>query len=192
MRDMSKLYWSGFVFLFCAVLLSASPAFSQDKNKAPELFRLAIVDVDAIMRESSVVKGIRTQILEYRKKYETEFKKEEQELRAANQDLAKKRTILSPEAFAEERRKFERRVVDVQRLVQVRKQDLEKVQGTAMAKVEATLNEIVSEIVKEQSLTLILRRNQAVFYSRQIDVTKPVLDRLNKRLPKIKVSEPGK
>lgn len=177
---------------FFLVLFSAFSVSAQTKQKDSGPFRLAIVDIDAIFRDATVVRGVRTQILEYRKKYEAEFKKEEQALRSANQDLAKKRTILSPEAFAEERRKFERRVVDVQRLVQVRKQDLEKVQGIAMSKVEEVMNQIMGEIVKEQGLALILRRNQTVFFSRKIDVSKPVLDRLNKRLPKLKVAEPGK
>ena len=180
------------VFTIIISSLLFSSIVSAAEEKAPEVMRIAIVDADSILRDATVVKGIREQILDYRKKYENEFKKEEEALRTANEDLAKKRTILSPEAFAEERRKFERKVVDVQRLVQVRKQDLDKAQGVAMSKVEEALNQIINEIVTEHKLSIIMKSNQTVYYTRSIDVTQAVLDRLNKKLPSIKVPAPGK
>jgi len=179
------------------VLLAAMPALggladARAQQEGAVVLKIAVMDVDAIRRDAKAVKAMQEQIGKYRSKYESEFKKEEEALRAANQDLAKKRTILSPEAFAEERRKFERRVVDVQRLVQVRKQDLDKVRGVAMSKIQEVLNGIIADMVKEQSLTLILSRSQTVTFSRQIDITKTILERLNAKLPTVTVPEPGK
>ena len=164
------------------VLFAALPAAAQDKP-----INLAIIDIDAIRLHAAVVKDIRSQIVEFRKIFQAIIQKEEEALRNANQELARKRAILSPEAFAEERRKFEERLAEVQRMVQTRKQDLDKAQGDAMSKVEGILNGIVLEMAKEKGLDLILRKNQTVLGAKSLHVTKEVLERLDKKLPSLKL-----
>ncbi len=168
------------------VLFVALPAAAQD---AP--IKIAIIDIDAIRLHAAVVKDIRSQIVKFRKVYQDTIQKEEEELRNANQELARKRAILSPEAFSEERRKFERRLADVQRMVQTRRQDLDKAQGDAMSKVEGTLNGIVLEMAKEKGFDLILRKSQTVLGAKSLHITKEVLERLDKKLPSLKLAGLG-
>ena len=59
--------------------------------------------------------------------------------------IVKKRAILSPEAFAKQRREFEQRVIGVQKLVQKRKRQLDQAQVDAMFKVEGQLNKIITQ-----------------------------------------------
>ena len=168
------------------VLFMALPAAAQD---AP--IKIAIIDIEAIRLHAAVVKDIRSQIVKFRKDYQATIQKEEVELRNANQELARKRAILSPEAFSEERRKFERRLADVQRMVQTRKQDLDKAQGDAMSKVEGILNGIVLEMAKEKGFNLILRKSQTVLGAKSLHITKEVLKRLDKILPSLKLAGLG-
>ena len=123
---------NGFIrqLLFGAmVLIVALPAAAQDKP-----IKIAIIDIEAIRLHAAVVKDIRSQIVKFRNVYQATIQKEEEELRAAEQELARKRAILAPEAFSEERRKWEQRLAGVQRMVQARRQDLDKAQGDAMSK----------------------------------------------------------
>lgn len=173
--------------LLCAmVLFVALPA---DAQNAP--IKIAIIDIEAIRLHAAVVKDIRSQIVKYRKVYQAMIQKEEEELRNANQELARKRAILSPEAFSEERRKWEQRLADVQRMVQTRKQDLDKAQGEAMSKVEGVLNGIVLELAEEKGLNLILGKNQTVLAAKSLHITKEVLKRLDKKLPSLKLAGLG-
>ena len=105
--------------------------------------------------------------------------------------MAKKRTILSPEAFTKERRQFEQRVVAVQKLVQKRKRQLDQAQVDAMFKVEEQLNKIISDIAQKRKASIVLRRNQTILVARDIDVTAEVLDRLNKELTQVAVKKPS-
>jgi outer membrane protein len=164
------------------VLFAALPAAAQDKP-----IKIAIIDIDAIRLHAAVVKDIRSQIVKFRKLYQATIQKEEEELRNANQELARKRSILSPEAFAEERRKFEQHLTGVQRMVQTRKQDLDKAQGDAMSKVEGILNGIVLEMAKEKGFDLILRKNQTVLGAKSLHITKEVLELLDKKLPSLEL-----
>ena len=81
--------------------------------------------------------------------------------------------------------------MQVQRTVQKRKKDLERVAAEAVKKVEAVLNKIITDVANEQSLGLILRKNQTVLVANELDITPHVLKRLDTALPSLKVSDPG-
>ena len=93
-----------------AVLISL-PFISISEAIAEKPVKIAVLDLNAIRTKSIAIKSIRTQIEKYRKTFQKNIKKEEDALRVANQKLAKRRTLLSPDAFAKERRLFEKNVV---------------------------------------------------------------------------------
>lgn len=153
---------------------------------------VAVLDVQAILRNAKAVKSIRKQITKFGSKFEEEIEKERAEIRKANQELARQRTILSPDAFAEKRRKFEKRVIDVQRLVQKRQRELDKSRNLAMGLVNKAYTEIVSKMANENNLAVIIRKAQTAFTVKGLDITNEILTRLDKKLPTVKVAEPGK
>lgn len=153
---------------------------------------VAVLDVQRILIDALAVKNIREQITKYGTSFEEEIEKERKEIRTANQELARQRTILSPEAFAEKRRKFEQRVVEVQRLVQQRQRELDISRNEAMIVVNKAYTGIVSKIANERNLAVILRKNQTAYAVTSLDITKEVLSRLDKKMPTVKISKPGK
>ncbi len=181
----------------CALVILASltgPAGAQQPEADKDvitLLNMAVIDTEVIRRNSRAFKDIGAQIAKYRKAIQADIQKEEEALRSANEELARKRAILAPETFAEERRQFEDRLLQVQRTVQKRKKGLERVGLEALKKVEAVLNKIITEVAKEQSLGLILRKNQTVLVAKELDITPHVLKRLDTALPTLKVSDPG-
>ena len=153
---------------------------------------VAIIDVQVILVDSKAVKNIRKQITKFGTQFEKEIEKERNEIRTANQELARQRTILSPEAFAEKRRKFEQRVVKVQRLVQQRQRELDKSRNEAMTVLNKAYTEIVWKIANELNLAVVLRKNQTAYAIPSLEITRKVLTRLDEKLPTVKVSKPGK
>lgn len=203
MKQILKIFFA----VILGVLVSATPTLSQQtkaaKDKAAPPGRekvmefdipipFAVLDVQVILRDAAAVKDIREQITKYGTKFEDEIEKERNEIRNANQELARQRTILSPEAFAGKRQQFEQRVVDVQKLVQQRQQELDVSRNEAMNTVNQAYMKIVSDIATERNLALIVRKDQTAFSTPALDVTKEILERLDKNLPKVKVAEPGK
>ena len=175
-----------FSFIF---LVPMTLSFAQG---AGAVVKIAVIDINLIIRDALAFNEIRKQIGKYRKVFQAEIQKEEEALRNANQELARQRTLLSAEAFSERRRGFEKRVAEVQRLVQQRKQNLDRAQGDAMSKIQKSLNEIVSVVAVEQDISLILRKDQTILAAKALRITKEVLDRLNVAMPTIKVAAPAK
>jgi len=183
------------------IMIFATPALAQkakpaDQKAASKIIPLRIpigvLDVQVILRNASAVKNIRDQITKYGNQFEKEIEKERDALRKENQELARQRTILAPEAFAEKRRKFEQKVVEVQRLVQQRQRDLDKSRNDAMGAVNKAYIKIVTNMAGERSLAVIMRKSQTAYSAPTLDVTKEILTRLDKQLPTVKVAKPGK
>lgn len=173
------------LFALSGVFFTPTPTFAQDKASIP--FNLAVVDLDVVRTEAAAAKSIRDQIDAKRNAYQADIQKEEEALRTANQELARKRTLLAPEAFNEERRAFEQRVIAVQKTVQDRKQELQNAQNDALRTFQEALNKTVLEIARDNRFTLILRKEQTIVVADNYDITKQVIATLDKTLPTVSV-----
>ena len=91
--------------------------------------KIGIVDVAVVTRGSLLAKNIARQIDAKRRKFMNEIKLEEKALRKLDEELQKKRVILSPEAVNEEQRKFRTKRAALNKMVQARNQDLLKFSG---------------------------------------------------------------
>ena len=98
---------------------------------------------------------------------------------------------MSPEAFKEERRKFEERFVAAQRKMQERKLTLDRARAAAMEKVGEALKTVITKIVKDNGITLLLRKEQTVFSDKRLIVTEHVVVELDKLLPSVTVFTKG-
>jgi Skp family chaperone for outer membrane proteins len=169
------------IYFACAVI----PASAQG------LSGVAVIDVLRLQRESAASKSIKAQIEKQYAVHQQEITKQENELRSAEQELNRQRTLVSPEAFAERRRQFEQKVANLQRDVQNRKSALDKSAMAAQRIVEQSLSEIVQQLVTERKLTLVLGKNTTIFAAPEFEITDEVMKRLNAKLPSVKVPPPA-
>lgn len=177
--------------LISIAFLSPDSARAQTAAAASGPF-FTVLDIGKIRRDAASVKSIREQIINYQNQLQSEIQKEQDAVRKAQQELAKKQTLLAPEAFADERRKFEQRIVGVQQMVQDRRRKLEEAQTNAMLQVERALNEIVARMAETKGYDVIVRLSQVVYVKKSLDITSDVLKELDKTLPTINVALPSK
>ena len=148
----------------------------------------AVIDYQRILRDAAAARSIREQIEARRKVYQEEISKEEQRLHEADKEFAKQRSVLSAEAFAEKRRAFEQDVADVQRMVQERRRELDRMSAAALNEVKEALIAIVTNIAEERGFNLVLPSSEVLFFSRALDLTDEVLAKLDARLPQVRLS----
>jgi outer membrane protein len=149
----------------------------------------AVIDYQRILRDAAAARSIREQIESRRKAYQGEISKEEQRLYEADKEFAKQRSLLTPEAFAEKRRAFEEDVSEVQRLVQQRRRELDRLAEAALNEVKSALIEIVTGIAEERGFNLVLPSSEVLFFARRIDLTEEVLAKLDIVLPNVVVAQ---
>ena len=171
-------------FALLAALAAAGVAGPPVRAAAQEIpaAKVAIFDLQRVLRESAATIDIRAQIDRQRQIYREAITKEEQDLRATDQELSRQRTILAPDAFATKRREFDARVARVQRELQERKRELEQARAFGIRRVRQVMFTIIDELSKERGFTLVLSRQQVIYADDSLDISDEVLVRLNQRL----------
>jgi outer membrane protein len=148
----------------------------------------AVIDYQRILRDAAAARSIRDQIEARRKGYQEEISKDEQRLHEIDKEFAKQRSVLSPEAFADKRRQFEQDVAEVQRKVQQRRRELDRLSAAALNQVKQALISIVTSIAEERGFNLVLPSSAVLFFGRSLDLTEEVLAQLDARLPQVQLS----
>lgn len=151
---------------------------------------IGVVDIQAVLREGSAARSVREQIDKQRTSYGAEISKKENDLRAAEQDLAKQRNVLSAEAFADKRRQLEQQVADFQRQVSARRRQLDEAIVENMKPIEAAMEEVLTQIAQERGLNMIVHKNAVILSHNALDLTGEVLQKVDRKVPRATVKMP--
>jgi outer membrane protein len=178
-----SLVMSGLLAGILTAPFSASDAQAQQLPPAV----VAVIDYQRILRDSAAARSIRDQVETRRNAYQEEINKQEQRLHEADKEVAKQRSLLTAEAFAEKRRQYEQEVAQVQKMVQDRRRELDSVSAGALNEVKKALIAVVTGIADERGFNIVLPASDVLFFARKIDLTDEVLAKLDESLPDVRV-----
>ena len=103
------------------------------------------------------------------------------------------RSLLSPEAMQARERKFKEEVSAAQRRFQERKKALDKSRVEALKTFEKILTEVLKSVRADKKIDIIIKKRPAVIFAHpSVDITGEVLKRIDVRIKKITVKNPGK
>lgn len=173
----------------------AADVKAQSASSAPTASQgvyMAFLDTDVIYSQSKAMKNMHEQLAKFQEEIKTSLDQEKLALQKEEDELQRKRTLLAPEVFAEERKKFQTRLVALQRKFQESSLKLNQVRAEATNKVSQVFTAAVTEIAKKNGITIVFQKSQIVIASAQLDITKIVLEELDKRLPSVQVTNPLK
>lgn len=182
---------------FAAGLSLAVPATAEAQNAKPAEApaaqgtpapKILVIDRAAILRASKVGQDIARQVKAYSETAEKEFKGENDSLKREGQALQQQLAILAPDVKEKKIKAFQSKEAAFQQKVQDRQS---KIQGgvlQARQAVEKALGPILQGIMSERGANLLMDRNAIVLGTVDIDVTGVAIDRLNKKIPTVKVN----
>lgn len=192
---MTQLMRIGLVCLLGAtvsILVLSGTVLAQQKDSTPTPNppepRIAIVNVEVALRESLAVKSARAQMNEITSKYKKEIDEEESQLRALDQELQQQRTILAPEAFTQRRDDIQRRATQLQRKARGLRQAMDQGFKNTMQRIQAVLFEEIAKLAKEMDVNLVIPSSQIIVAIESFDITRPAIERLDARLPNVKLT----
>jgi Skp family chaperone for outer membrane proteins len=170
--------------------LFAPAAHAADTPAMPAATRgvtIGILDMDRVMRESTAAKGIVSEVEAKRKVFEDQINKEEKSLLDTEKSIMAEKSKLSDAEFAKKRDDFEKKVADGKKMLQDRRQTLDKAFGASMGKLRTEVLKISADIAKERSYDMILSDEAVVMAEPAYDITTDVVARLNKSVTKVPV-----
>ncbi len=170
-----------FLVLSFALLPSAG-AKAQEQSEGQVIL---VVDVQRVIREAQAVRLLQQAIERRRQVVQQGLLSQQEALREEEQALIARRDSIGPDAFAEERREFQQKIVELQREVQTRRSELDRLYASGFKEVENRLGGIVAEIASERAADLVFARSAVIYVGDEMDITQDVLLRLNQSLPEV-------
>lgn len=170
-----------FAALFALAMVLAHPA-------AAEETKIAVVDIQKIVAESTAAKDIQKQLEKKKNEFQNQINKQEESLMKEDQELGKQKASLSADAFEQKRKEFRTKVTNVQRDVQKKRVQLENASGEALAKVQKSVVGIIKDLASEKGFQIAIPSSQVLYYEGAMDISDDVLSKLNKDLPKVDVT----
>jgi outer membrane protein len=176
-KIMQKLFTA---FLFTLLLMA--PAYAQTATK------ILTVDAQKILKESTAAQDIRKQLDTQRDKYQAEIKKEEDKMRASEQEILKSRDKLTKEQLVEKQKALQSEFRSMESRVQQRKKALDSAYSQGMDKVQEVLSGIISAQAKAVGANIVLPKGATMWSAADLEITDAVLKELNQKLPTVKVT----
>lgn len=163
--------------LFVCVFLVSIPAYAE--------INIAVVDVDAILSGSKAAKSIKSQVDKKRKGFLKDVKTAEDKLRKEQKAIEAKRADMSKEELFKKAQEFEKGRMDARKSIQEKKAKLDKAYTESMKSLTKTIFDVCQEIADERGIDLVITRQNIIVGNLSLDITKDVMERMNKKLPKL-------
>jgi Skp family chaperone for outer membrane proteins len=149
--------------------------------------KIIVVDRQAILRGSSVGQDIVRQVNAYTRQAEKEFKAQQDSLQKESQTLQQQVAILAPDVRAQKIRAFQVKETAFKQKVEARQALIQGGVMKARQQVEAALGPILQGIMQQRGANILLDRAAIVLGMVDIDVTQLTIQRLDQKLPTVKV-----
>jgi len=151
---------------------------------------IGIVDADRLLADSLAAKGVRLEREKYANTYQAQVKDMETKLRAEDQELAQQRGVLAPDVFQQRATAFQQKLADFQTQVKDKQERLDYAFQQSMSLIGNKIMAVSGEVAKAQGINAVMARNQLMIFDPGMDITKPVLDKLNQTLATVEFQNP--
>jgi len=155
-------------------------------KKAP-IPRIGIINLQKLMQESTAAQSLRKQVEAVATKTRDSIAKKEDDMRDAQRELAKQKTVLAKDAFEKKKKAWEEKVKSLSDDVENRKENIERASDVAVLKIQREIASILDNVTEKRKINVVLRTDQVMQYSPNLDVTSEVLTQLNNNLKDVKL-----
>jgi outer membrane protein len=170
------------IMLVPQLVFAAPPAPTGTPNP-----KILVIDRAAILRGSVVGQNIMKQVQTLTAAAEKMLKGQDASLRQEGGALQQQLAILSPSVKAAKIKAFQAKQAALQQNVQTQQGLIQGGVLKARQQVEQALGPILQAIMTERGANLLLDRNAVVLGTVDVDVTSVAIQRLNQKLPAVKV-----
>jgi outer membrane protein len=166
---------------FAPVSVAQTEATTPAAEKSMEVKRIALVDLDGILRAADANNRVRELLDGQRTKFQEEFRAVEVNLQQSERDLLAKRELMSKDEYDKLVTAFQERVSSVQKEIQYKRQSIDNAYQKALSDIRELAIEVITKIASERKIDLILNRDSSLIFLPHLNISDAVLSRLNER-----------
>ncbi len=150
-------------------------------GKSMEVKRIALVDLDGVLRTADANNRVRELLDGQRAKFQEEFRAIEVDLQQSERNLLAKRELMAKDEYDKLVTAFQARVSSVQKEIQYKRQSIDNAYQKALSDIRGLAIEVLTKIASERKLDLILNRDSSLIFLPHLNISDEVLTRLNER-----------
>ncbi len=177
-----KLLVCMMVFIgFAPASFAQTDAATPAAEKSMEVKRIALVDLDGVLRAADANNRVRELLDGQRAKFQEEFRAIEVDLNQSERDLLAKRDLMAKDEYDKLVTAFQARVSSVQKEIQYKRQSIDNAYQKALSDIRKLAIDVITKIASERKIDLILNRDSSVIFLPHLNISDEVLSRLNER-----------
>lgn len=177
--------------LLILVFLAVASLFRPDSAGAAEGQTVAVLNVQQVMRQSKAGQSLQDQIDQVHAANLERDRKADEALRAEDQALQAQRAVLSAEAFAQKRKELQSRLAVQRQEFNERRQRFQASVDKAWFEIRGAMLEITVEIAAEREIDVVVTQASTALMTKDLNITKEVLARLDQKLSAVKLGIDG-
>ncbi len=170
-----------FIFIIFVTIFEFEIALANEK--------IAFIDLNFIMNNSEAGRSIKSFINNLSKEKNNDFKIIENEIKEDENELISKKNIIEESIYNKKVNEIRIRINDYK----LERQNLNKNLNEKKLKFNnlllEKLNPIISEYVEKNSITMVLPKKMIIIGKKDLDITKQILEALDKSVQKINFNE---
>jgi outer membrane protein len=183
----ARLRWAAL-----ALALSVpAPAWAETASGKLPTATVMVLDVQAALQQSVAAKAARVQRDQYLQNFQAESEANRKSLKDAEAELVKLKPTMPADAWQQKARTFEQQVFEFNQRFQRNNQAVEKSFRAAMGELSDALAQVAEEVASEQGANLVLPKSQIFLHDPRMEMTRTVIDRLNKKHPSVNFPAPA-
>ncbi len=171
-----KTWWAAAVFAAAAAL--AGTAFGEG-------LKVAVIDVNKILNESSAGKDAKKKIEARYEELKKKLDAKQDEARKLKDEIDKQKILLGKEKLKEKEDALNAKVTELRQLTQEAEKEMQGRQGDATRDVLKIIESQMEKVVNAEKIDVVLEKSQGgvVYFNPALDITARVQDLVNKEKP---------
>ena len=165
------------IFFF---IILTNIAYAEDK--------VVYLDVNLLLSESEVGKYVNSNLKKISDDNNKENKKFEAELKSDEEKLLTQQNILKKEDYEKKISELRNKFKSYQEKKNNKNKELNLLRNNAGNKILKSINEIMTEYSKKNSISLVITKQSIIIGKTELDVTNDILELLNKKITKLELN----
>jgi len=164
------------IWIFFLIFLFNNVAIAENK--------ISFIDVEYIFSNSSAGKLINKQIQKESKSIKSDLDSSMKKFNDENKDLINKKNILAKDEYEKRNINLQNKIKEFNKKINIKNNDLLKYRNKAKIVFLKELKSILLEYANDNSIELILNKDNVLIGQKNLDVTKNILELLDKKIKK--------
>jgi len=149
--------------------------------------KILYIDINFLLKESDSGKYISNELQKINNKNIAEFKKIEESIKLEENKILKQKNILKEEDYNKKINDLREKYQSYQKLKNKKTNELKKVRNEAGNNVLKIINDILEKYSTDNSVSLIINKQNIIIGKTELDITKDILILLNEKIKKVEL-----